>query len=76
MINCPIFTAFKLAKNTGFELEQHRQRNACFAENFSAPKKQHQRNSPKVRNRKRSTQNENFASSATGANVKGTFDPV
>ncbi|WP_219625936.1 hypothetical protein, partial [Vibrio parahaemolyticus] len=47
------FTAFNLAKNTGFELEQQRQRNACFTENFSAPKKPRQRNSPKVRNRKR-----------------------
>jgi len=71
-----LFTAFKLAKNTGFELEQQRQRNACFAENFSAPKKPRQRNSPKVRNRKRSTQSEKPTSSATGANMKGTFAPV
>ena len=36
-----------------FELKQQQLRNACFAENFSALKKPRQRNSPKVRNRKR-----------------------
>ncbi|MCG7824330.1 hypothetical protein MIR94_23360, partial [Vibrio parahaemolyticus] len=53
MLNCPIAAVFKLAKDTDCRTKRQRQRNSIFDENFSTPKKPHQRNSPKVRNRKR-----------------------
>ncbi|MCR9855956.1 hypothetical protein NB533_05835, partial [Vibrio parahaemolyticus] len=49
----PLFTVFKLAKDTVFRIKQPRQRNSVFDENVPASTKPHQRNSPKVRNRKR-----------------------
>ncbi|EQB4594498.1 hypothetical protein ACYKOC_004698, partial [Vibrio parahaemolyticus] len=53
MLNCPIVAVFKFAKDTGCRTKRQRQRNSVFDENFPTPKKPHQRNSPKVRNRKR-----------------------
>ncbi|MCG7792772.1 hypothetical protein MIS24_24095, partial [Vibrio parahaemolyticus] len=71
-----LFHRFQISK--GYELRTLTavSKKLSFAENFSATKTPRQRNNPKVRNRKRRKQSENFTSSATGANLKGTFDQV